>query len=119
MPVARSDGGLVALSDTELLIFGGWARQGMLNDLTLFRSTDATFSSIAEQSISPDARKGASVVAIGTESFMFGGESDSGERLQDLWSLASGAMLLSTYSTPVTMCSTNASVNLAQMTGGD
>ena len=92
VPTGRSDGGLVALSDTEFLIFGGWGASSMFNDIVLFRSTDASFTSIAEQSVSPDARKGASLVAIGTESFMFGGESDSGERLQDLWSLTSGTI---------------------------
>lgn len=44
---------------TEFLILGGWGASSMLNDLSLFRSTDATFTSIAEQSVSPDARKGA------------------------------------------------------------
>ena len=106
----------MALSETKFLIFGGWGASSMLNDLSVFRSTDGTFTSIAEQSVSPDvsaqarcrclrcmglfytllvlqARKGASLVAIGTESFMFGGESDDGERLQDLWSLRSGAFL--------------------------
>jgi hypothetical protein len=92
-PLGRSDGGFVALSETEFLTFGGWGASSMLNDLVLFRTTDMGFSSIANQSVSPDARKGASVVAIGTQSFMFGGESDDGERLEDLWSLTSGARL--------------------------
>ncbi len=90
-PPARSDGGFVALSETEFLIFGGWGASSMFNDLVLFRTSDTSFASIANQSVSPDARKGSSLVAIGTQSFMFGGESDDGERLQDLWSLTSGA----------------------------
>jgi hypothetical protein len=51
------------------------------------------YGSILTDCLCLQARKGASLVAIGTESFMFGGESDDRERLQDLWSLRSGAFL--------------------------
>jgi hypothetical protein len=86
-PVPRSDGGMVAISDSEVLVFGGWGASSMLNDLVLFNSETFAFTSVAEQSVSPEARKGATLLAIGTETVLFGGETDDGRRLQDLWSL--------------------------------
>ena len=87
-PPPRSDGGIVALSDREFLVFGGWGASSMMNDLVLYNSETFAFTSIAEQSVSPDARKGATLMAIGTETLLFGGETDDGRRLQDLWSLS-------------------------------
>ena len=87
-PPPRSDGGIVALSDRDFLVFGGWGGLSMLNDLVLYNSETFAFTSIAEQSVSPEARKGATLMAIGTETLLFGGETDDGRRLQDLWSLS-------------------------------
>eukprot|EP01043_Picozoa_sp_COSAG02_P012190 COSAG02_NODE_467_length_21771_cov_39.020303_12_plen_1850_part_00 len=87
-PPPRSDGGMVAISESEFLVFGGWGASSMLNDLVLFDSKTFAFTSVAEQSISPEARKGATLTSIGTETLLFGGETDDGRRLQDLWSLS-------------------------------
>lgn len=86
-PSPRSDGGIVPLSDTEFLVFGGWGASSMLNDLVSFDTERQTFKSIAAQSTFPAPRQGASLVVLGTQSFLFAGKIDSATSMRDLWSL--------------------------------
>jgi len=75
-PDKRYGSGMALLNDSELLVFGGRGREGVLfNDLWMFELDNERWSRIYPRSKKvPEPREGAVFVGIGEVAYLFGGK---------------------------------------------